>query len=89
MIFIKTNLKNFSSYTLTSFFYNVQPVRIWFNKNVILIEAKNRPFSFDKGSYTFVKNPDFSKYQRVYHKVINQNYYVVGWNYHMSKGLKE
>ena len=81
MVYIKTNLNNFSRYTLTSFFYGIKPRKIWFSGNVILIDAKNRPsLSFVKESYKIIKRPDLKKYQRVHHEVINQNYYVKAWN---------
>jgi hypothetical protein len=47
MVYIKTNLRNFSPYTLTSFFYTIKPKRIWFNGNVILIEAEREPYNFN------------------------------------------
>lgn len=82
MEFVKINLKQFSSYTLTKLLYDLKPVQIYYQGNMALISCKDS--SYAKHEFIGirqVKNPDLTKYQEIGFKVIHSNYYVAGWNH--------
>ena len=75
MKFIKINYKDFSKYTLTHFFYIIQPNILFYKGNVLKIICNNEPFSYI--NFKILKDIGTLKgYQILPIKEINNNFYT-------------
>ncbi len=76
MKFIKINIKSFSKYTLTSLFFGIKPINMFYNKNTLKIICDNEPYNFK--SFRILKDiGDLKGYKELPFEKINNNYYTL------------
>jgi len=75
--FIKINYKDFNKYALTSFFYEIKPIVIFYKGNILKIICEDRAYTFKSKSFKILKDIGTLKgYQTLPFKKINNNFYT-------------